>query len=119
MINVRQIIALHKTTVEQWHRQPIANTYDDLLYLVCEQHKYNFLLWHEEDIARSREVTDSQIAAVKRAIDKYNQARNDCIERVDDHLKRELDRRGVVVVPGARFNTETPGSAIDRLSILS
>ena len=37
----------------------------ELLYLVSEQHKYNFLLWHEEDVARSPDVGDERIAAVK------------------------------------------------------
>ncbi|NDC63321.1 MAG: DUF4254 domain-containing protein [Planctomycetia bacterium] len=81
---------------------------------IGELHRFNFLLWHEEDIARSPEVTDARIAAVKRAIDRYNQARNDAIERVDDWLIEELGRRGIA----ASAATETPGAAIDRLSIL-
>src|ERR1043165_7604154 len=118
MIDVQQITALHRVTTALWHKQEIENTYRDLLYLVCEQHKYNFLLWHEEDIARSRDIGDTKIAAVKRAIDGYNQKRNDAIEKVDDYLRRELDARGIKPVAGARLNTETPGQAIDRLSIL-
>ncbi len=119
MIDVLQITALHRTTVERWHAQPVDNPYRDFLHVVCEQHKYNFLLWHEEDIARSPDVGDARIAAVKRSIDGYNQKRNDWIERIDDHLKREVFERGVIVSAGARQNTETPGSAIDRLSILA
>ncbi|MEX0669759.1 MAG: DUF4254 domain-containing protein, partial [Pirellulales bacterium] len=81
-------------------------------------HQFNFLLWHQEDIARSPEVTDAGIATVKRAIDKYNQARNDAIEKVDDMLIEELARRGIVAAATAPAATETPGAAIDRLSIL-
>jgi hypothetical protein len=77
------------------------------------------LLWHEEDVARSPDVGDAKIAAVKRAIDGYNQKRNDAIEKIDDYLKREVETRGIVVLPTARLNTETPGQAIDRLSILA
>ncbi len=80
---------------------------------------YNYLLWHEEDIARSTDVTDAKIAAVKRAIDGYNQKRNDGIEQLDAFLLRELAARKIEPAPAARQNTETPGSAIDRLSILS
>ncbi|MBU6309839.1 MAG: DUF4254 domain-containing protein, partial [Planctomycetes bacterium] len=76
------------------------------------------LLWHEEDIARSPSVTDGRIAQVKRAIDRYNQLRNDCIEKVDDWLVADLAARGVVAAPMAPAATETPGAAIDRLSIL-
>jgi hypothetical protein len=119
MIDVAQITALHRNMVEQWHAQEIFNPCRDLLYLVCEQHKFNYLLWHEEDIARSPDVGDSQIAAVKRAIDRFNQQRNDATERIDDHLRQEVQHSGVVIRHDARWNTETPGSAIDRLSILA
>jgi hypothetical protein len=87
--------------------------------LVCEQHSFNYLLWHEEDVARSPDVGDARIAQVKRAIDKYNQQRNDGIEKLDDAIIVMLREYGVILDEGARQNTETPGSAIDRLSILS
>jgi hypothetical protein len=119
MIDVKQITALHRTTTQLWHQQEIANPHRDLLYVVCEQHKFNYLLWHEEDIARSRDVGDQKIAAVKRAIDGYNQKRNDAIEKIDDYLKQQLDGRGIVPAEIAKLNTETPGQAIDRLSILA
>jgi Protein of unknown function (DUF4254) len=119
MIDVRQITALHKSTVEHWHSQPVVNPHRDFLYVVCEQHKYNFLLWHEEDIARNPAAGDQEVARVKRAIDQLNQKRNDCIERIDDHLKRMLEERSIRPAAGARWNTETPGAAIDRLSILA
>lgn len=119
MIDVRTISELHRTTVERWHAVEIENTYEDFLRLVCEQHKRNFLLWHQEDIARSPDVTDAQIAQVKRAIDKLNQERNDHIEMLDDALIRKLADWGASPRAGAKQNTETPGSAIDRLSIIS
>jgi hypothetical protein len=119
MLDVAQITTLQRTMVERWHSQEVFNPHRDFLYLVCEQHKFNFLLWHEEDIARSPDVGDSRIAAVKRAIDGYNQQRNDAIERIDDFLLRNLADRGVSPSAEARLNTETPGSAIDRLSILA
>jgi len=84
----------------------------------CVLHRFNFLLWHEEDIARSPDVTDEKIAKVKRAIDGYNQSRNDAIEKVDDWLIDELGRQGVTADTDAPAATETPGAAIDRLSIL-
>ena len=119
MIEVAQITALHRSMVQWWHTQDIFNPCSGLMYLVCEQHKFNFLLWHEEDAARSPDASDSRIAAVKRAIDRLNQQRNDAIERIDDHLKREVEQRGIVIQPAARWNSETPGSIVDRLSILA
>ena len=89
------------------------------LEVVCRQHSYNYLLWHEEDLARSPSATDSQIAHVKRAIDRYNQQRNDWIERTDDWLSQYLDAQNIHPQSNAMMNTETPGSTFDRLSILA
>jgi hypothetical protein len=119
MIDVNEITKLQQSAVERWHREDIANPFSGFLQLVCEQHTFNYLLWHEEDIARSPNVGDDRIAGVKRAIDRYNQQRNDAIEKLDDWLIAELGRRQVKLQPGAPLNTETPGSAIDRLSILA
>ena len=60
---------------------------------------------------------DSEIAANKRAIDGYNQKRNDAIERIDETLLAQLT--AATVKPGARLNSETAGSMVDRHSILS
>ena len=119
MIDVQQITALQERTVALWHTAEVRNEESGFLGLVCQQHMYNYLLWHEEDIARSPDVGDERIAAVKRAIDRYNQQRNDGIEKLDGFLMNEVAARKVVVAPDARQNTETPGSAIDRLSILA
>jgi hypothetical protein len=119
MIDVREITDLHETTVALWHRQEVANPYEGFLHVVCQQHMFNYLLWHQEDIARSANVGDLKVSAVKRAIDGYNQKRNDAIEQLDAYLLRELAERKIVPAADARQNTETPGSAIDRLSILA
>jgi hypothetical protein len=119
VLNVDQILELHVTTVADWHLTPIHNGYSGPFELICDQHRFNFELWHQEDIARSRDVTDERIAEVKRNIDRLNQARNDHIEKVDDWLTAEIERRGIRPQPGARQNTETAGSAIDRLSIMA
>lgn len=110
--------SLLETLVADWHVVEPAHSQTGLTGKVCDLHRFNFLLWHEEDIARSPDVTDTKIAAVKRAIDGYNQARNDAIEKVDDWLIEELARQGVTAAADAPAATETPGAAIDRLSIL-
>jgi hypothetical protein len=119
MISVREITDLHEKTVALWHQQPISNPHSGFLQAVCQQHAFNYQLWHEEDIARSPTASDVQIAAVKRAIDGFNQKRNDGIERLDELLVRELAEKKIEPSPDARQNTETPGSSIDRLSILA
>jgi hypothetical protein len=119
MIDVQRIQQLHGETVERWHEQPIDNPYDGIWWIICKQHSFNFLLWHEEDIARSPTVSDARIAEVKRAIDRYNQQRNDWIEKIDDWLTGYLAEARIAPAIDAPLNTETPGSAIDRLSILA
>jgi len=119
MIDITTITQLHHEMVVSWHLREVHNPYSEFLAAVCEQHKFNFLLWHEEDIARSPDVTDREISKVKRSIDRFNQQRNDWIERLDDYLLKVLSDTGVVSSSPSKLNTETPGSVIDRLSILS
>lgn len=84
--------------------------------LVGRQHWVNFKLWHVEDRARRKDVDAVVIADCKYAIDKLNQKRNDLIERVDECLIGMLDP--LLPEDGAeRYNTETVGAALDRLSI--
>ena len=119
MIDVQDALKLHEQTVALWHQQPIRNDYQGVLQLVCQQHIYNYELWHQEDIARSPDVSDAEIANVKRAIDRFNQARNDHIEKLDDWLTQQLQQRQILPTAGAQQSTETMGSAIDRLSIMA
>jgi hypothetical protein len=119
MIDIQQIVELHRDLVVRWHQQPIDCPYEGFLGLVCRQASFNFLLWHEEDIARSSNVSDARIAQVKRAIDGYNQERNDWIEKLDDWITERLAELGTTPPPDAPQNTETLGSTIDRLSILA
>lgn len=120
-IDVQQIIEIQRQLVIRWHESEIDNPYQEnpLIQTICRQHQYNFLLWHQEDIARSPDATDHQIANVKRAIDKYNQQRNDWIEKIDDLITVELESQQIQCPSDAPINTETPGSVIDRLSILA
>ena len=125
------VTALHDTllgTPEWPAREPQAR--DPALWLwIQTNHRFNCLLWAEEDLARRTQVVDAEIAANKRAIDRYNQSRNDATERVDELLLTELglvdpasartDAPVSTVGAGSRLNSETAGSMIDRLSILA
>lgn len=96
---------------------------------VRTNHRFNGRLWAEEDLARRTTVADAEIAGNKRAIDGFNQARNDATERVDEILLVALglvdaasartDAPVSTVAAGARLNSETAGSIIDRLSIMA
>jgi hypothetical protein len=112
-----------------WPEVVPAGAEDPLLQAVLANHRNNSLLWAEEDLARRTTVSPAEIAANKRAIDGFNQARNDATERVDEILLTALglvdaasartDSPTSTAPAGARLNSETAGSIIDRLSILA
>ena len=117
--NLSEVVELQTATVARWHEMPVDNPYSGILKTICQQHSFNYLLWHEEDIARSPDVTDMEIARVKRSIDQLNQNRNDWIEKIDDELTTYLQTVGVPQDSTLPINTETPGSVVDRLSIMA
>ena len=90
---------------------------DELATAISDNHHWNELLWKTEDQARRTDVPARHIVRAKRAIDRYNQRRNDAVERIDDALLREF--AGIRCRPAARLHSETAGAMIDRLSILS
>lgn len=114
--------------ISKFHDQYLANPnwpdnfkfqyqYTDTIFELIEaNHFFNTKLWNEEDLARRQKVLDTEIANNKRAIDRFNQARNDYIEKIDtfifDNINHLSEMRG-------KQNSETLGSMIDRLSILS
>jgi hypothetical protein len=114
-----EILAFHDGchAMPGWARESGQRHASGLWRCIELNHRYNCLLWDEEDLARRKQVPDAEIAANKRAIDGHNQKRNDAIERMDEALLEGLD--GVQRRAGARQNSETAGSMIDRLSILS
>ena len=106
--------------VVQWHVKVPEPDYDgasDFPSLASRQHYVNFELWHQEDMARDPEASDSKMAAVKRAIDVLNQRRNDMIEQMDQYLLDEFQNNKIKYTSETEMNSETPGSIIDRLSI--
>jgi len=102
----------------EWYRASPASVDAgaDLGSQVLAQHFCNFNLWNLEDEARRTDVDDGVIAGIKRAIDRWNQRRNDLIERIDEALLAELAR---VDVSCAEQHSETAGQMVDRLSILA
>lgn len=77
-------------------------------------HALNFALWHHEDAVRRAGVSDREIARRKRCIDDLNARRNAAVEHIDVSLLERLDARDT-----APLHTETPGTIVDRLSVLA
>jgi hypothetical protein len=77
-------------------------------------HALNFALWHHEDAVRRPGADDHEVVRTKRCIDDLNARRNAAIEDIDVTL---LDR--VDLNSSAPLHTETPGTIVDRLSVLA
>ncbi|WP_425258598.1 DUF4254 domain-containing protein [Rubrivivax sp. RP6-9] len=131
ILRAADVSALHDRLLATpgWPAEEPAPADDGLWRWVQTNHRYNCRLWAEEDLARRTTVADSAIAANKRAIDGFNQARNDATERVDELLLVALglvdaasartDAPVSTVSAGARLNSETAGSIVDRMSIMA
>ena len=116
-VAARDICAFHDGNVATDDDASDASFEGDVWPFIAANHRNNRLLWDEEDQARRTNVSHSEIAANKRAIDRYNQQRNDAIERIDEALLARLS--DVTPDADAWHNSETAGSMIDRLSILA
>jgi len=114
-MDAAHIVELQAEATRRWHEPaempPLESELDEL---VVDQHRANFDLWHEEDQARDLKATPERIVAIKRAIDRLNQRRNDLMERIDRRLLQAAGKQR----EEAPLHSETPGMMIDRLSIL-
>ena len=114
-MDAAHIVELQAEATRRWHEPaempPLESELDEL---VVDQHRANFDLWHEEDQARDLKATPERIVAIKRAIDRLNQRRNDLMEQIDRRLLQAAGKQR----EEAPLHSETPGMMIDRLSIL-
>ena len=120
LLDAKALMHLQDASVERWHQGPIVHDQrEPLLKEVLLNHAHNFELWHEEDKARDQKADDAIIAQVKRNIDRFNQERNNAMERIDEMVLALLT--GMKGEPDERLplHSETVGSIVDRLSILS
>lgn len=116
--------AIFNRSIDDYHRfddvdHPIENPYEKgtLDHLLYSKNWIDTVQWHLEDIIRNPEIDPAEALRIKRRIDRSNQERTDMVEYIDSYL---LDKyKSVVPEPGARFNTETPAWAVDKLSILA
>jgi hypothetical protein len=85
----------------------------DIIEPILALHRNNAEQWDREDDVRRDDGSDAAVAAAKRDIDRLNHTRHALIEAIDQAIMHRIEPR-----VGAPMVTESPGMAIDRLSIL-
>jgi hypothetical protein len=116
MIEAQAVAQKQIEWTEDWHKvDEDPSGLEGVWVFVHGNHRRNYNLWHEEDCARRDDMGFEYVYKAKRAIDAYNQQRNDFIERIDQALF-EAYSPDVANVP---LNSETPGMIMDRMSIMA
>jgi len=115
--DVIRIAALQEELTAQWHIECAIIDGEPPYDCIVHNHRMNFHLWHEEDIARRDDLGAERVRDAKRTIDRYNQERNDAIERMDAWIHERLPI--ISESSGVPLHSETPGMMVDRLSILA
>lgn len=107
-------------SVHAWHiaEREHINPYkeDSLEFKLFKKNQIDTIQWHIEDEIRRPDIPDSEIASLKRKIDKLNQERTDTVEWLDDYFLRKFEN--VSRKSEAKMNSETPAWLVDRMSIL-
>lgn len=82
-------------------------------------HYKNFVVWHLEEYIRKPGVSAEESVQVNKTIDIHNTRRLEAIEQIDIWIDNVLQSAGISPAREVEVNSETPGSIIDRLSILT
>lgn len=101
---------------QSWHGGKPETSWNSasIAAMALQLHAINFALWHHEDTVRRANADDHEVARGKRLIDDLNVRRNEAIEAIDAALLDQSRPKRT-----ARLHTETPGTIIDRLSVLA
>lgn len=120
----QEMWAVFNRSIEDYHQtdnvdQPEQNPYKagSLEALLYSKNWIDTVQWHLEDEIRAPFIDPNAALVIKRRIDKSNQNRTDLVERIDEEILESY--KDIEPASDARLNTESPGWAIDRLSILA
>jgi hypothetical protein len=124
VLKSKSCFAIFEESIERYHiaddiDQPLHNPYavGTIENLLFKKNWIDTVQWHLEDVVRKPSIDPVIALQIKRRIDKSNQERTDIVEVIDNVVYDAMKQ--VKVDAAAGINTETPGWAIDRLSILS
>lgn len=124
MLKSKNCFAVFEKSIETYHIAddidfPLQNPYEEgtMENLLFRKNWIDTVQWHLEDIIRNPTIDPVTALQIKRRIDKSNQDRTDIVEVVDNVIYNKM--KSITIAIDAGINTETPGWAIDRLSILA
>lgn len=124
MLKAQEMMALFNLAIEDYHEiddvdQSLKNPFplDSIQEMLYHKNWIDTVQWHLEDIIRDPNIKPEAALAIKRRIDASNQDRTDKVEQIDEAILALYSE--VKPQSFARLNTESPGWAIDRLSILA
>lgn len=125
-----QVRNIQKDVIDRWHdlesgieswpgaQKIVASQSATGWAATCEKLQLiNTYQWHEEDKSRAHGAGDEFLGLVKRSIDASNRRRVQTVDQLDDIIFNGLSESGNLN-PAAPLNSESPGSIIDRLSVL-
>ena len=125
-----QVRRIQTDVIQRWHDlEPKIDSWPSAQEVVAPQSEkgwantceklqlINTYQWHEEDKSRAHGAGDEFLGAVKRSIDASNRRRVQTVDKLDDIIFNGLSESGNLN-PQAPLNSESPGSIIDRLSVL-
>ncbi len=110
------IASIQQNSIALWEKNGLSFLERDFCALVEQNHSFNYQLWLAEDCARRDDCGAQFVYDAKRAIDGFNQQRNNCMEKMDAWLFQSLQPADP---NGCPLHSETPGMIIDRMSILA
>jgi hypothetical protein len=120
----RRVYAIYCGAIADYHikddvGQPVDNPFSEhrLEHLFYQKCWIDTVQWHLEDQIRAIEIDPHDALRLKRRIDKLNQERTDVVEKIDTCIMKVFE--SVLVPDNTPVNTESPGWALDRLSILA
>lgn len=82
-------------------------------------HYKNFVVWHLEEKIRIGDLSPDQIVEIQKSIDLHNLKRLEAMEQIDIWIENVLVSAGIRPGREVEVNSETIGSIVDRLSILT
>lgn len=124
MLNSNEMWRIFNSAISDYHLldqvdAPEKNPFEEhsISFLLYRKNWIDTVQWHLEDLIRDPKIEPTAALALKRRIDQSNQNRTDLVEKIDDAMLANFEN--VQPEPNAPINTESPGWAIDRLSILA